>query len=239
MWTDRVLRWLYPAEALCPLCRSERTGEEWLCPSCSRSFPWVHGPLCSLCGRPVDREGLCYDCGGAERIFDRGVAVAVYRGEAKRAVQGLKYHGARWHAPWMGEMMGERVRLEQAMRPEVVIPVPLHPDRERSRGYNQAALLAVGLSRYLGLPLFDGVLSRRVDTPTQTRLGREERLENMRDAFHVNGGERVAGMEVLLVDDIMTTGATLESCAACLRRAGAVKVDAAVFAITVRKSNTQ
>lgn len=237
-WTDRVLRWIYPADTMCPLCRAERLAEDWLCLACKKKFPWVCAPLCPLCGRPVDAAGYCADCGRAERIFDKGVALAVYRGEAKRAVLDLKYHGARWHAPWMGETMGERVRSEE-MTPEAVIPVPLHPHKERRRGYNQSGLLAEAAARYLGLPLWDDVLTRRKDTPTQTRLNREARLTNMRDAFEVISGERIAGREVLLADDIMTTGATLESCAACLKRNGAIKVNTVVFAIGARITNTQ
>lgn len=240
LWTDRLLRWVYPQEGLCPICRAERIGDQWLCSWCSESLPWVKPPLCMVCGRPVSKEmHSCTDCENTQRLFDAGVGVCVYRGEAKRIVLGLKYRGARWQARWMGEMMGERVRMETEMRPEAVVPVPLHPRKEKTRGYNQAELLAEGLARYLGLPVWQDVLERRVDTPTQTRLGREERLANMRDAFRAKCGEKAAGREILLVDDIMTTGATLEACAACLREAGAVKVNTAVFAISARKTNTQ
>jgi ComF family protein len=237
-WSGRLIRWLYPEDALCPLCRAERLSGAWLCPWCSDTFPWVRMPLCPACGRPVEAAGFCRDCAAAERIFDQGVGVAVYRGEAKAAVRALKYSGARWHAPWMGAMMGERVRLAQ-MKPEGVIPVPLHPARLKKRGYNQAGVLAEGAARYLDLPLWEDVIMRSVDTPTQTRLGREERLHNMRDAFGLLSPERVAGREVLLVDDIMTTGATLEACAAYLKKVGAIRVDTAVFAISTRNTDMQ
>lgn len=235
MWTGRLLTWLYPADVLCPLCRAERVADTWLCPWCAKDFPWVRTPLCPLCGRPVEAAGPCRDCGGAGRIFDRGAGVAVYRGEAKAAIRALKYNGARWHAPWMGEIMGERVRVS-GLRPEGVVPVPLHPARLKTRGYNQAGLLAEAAARYLGLPLWEDVLIRHVDTPTQTRLKREERLANMRNAFRIYSPERVTGREVLLVDDIMTTGATLEACAAFLQDAGAVRVDTVVFAISTRNT---
>lgn len=237
-WKDRLLRWLYPAEGMCPLCRAERISGTWLCSWCTDTFPWVHTPLCPICGRPVETAGPCRDCAAAERIFDTGVGVAVYRGEAKAAIRALKYNGARWHAHWMGEMMGERVRMS-GMRPEGVIPVPLHPHRLKKRGYNQAGLLAEGVTRYLGLPLWEDVLRRSVDTPTQTRLNREDRLINMHDAFGLLSPDRVAGREVLLVDDIMTTGATLEACAGYLRKAGAIRVDTAVFTISTRNTNMQ
>ena len=232
-WRDRLLAWLYPEDALCPLCRAERIDGTWLCQWCMDTFPWVCMPLCPVCGRPVEAAGPCLDCGRTERIFDRGVGVAVYRGEAKAAIRALKYNGARWHASWMGEMMGERLRLS-GMRPEGVVPVPLHPHRRKTRGYNQAGLLAKHAARYLGLPLWADVLTRTVNTPTQTRLSREERLGNMHDAFGLRSPGGVAGREVLLVDDIMTTGATLEACASYLKKAGAVRVDTAVFAISTR-----
>lgn len=237
-WTGRLLRWLYPAEGMCPLCRAERVSDNWLCPWCRDAFPWARTPLCPRCGRPVDAAGLCRDCGSAERVFGRCVAVAVYKGEAKAAVRALKYSGAGWHAVWMGEMIGERVRIT-GMRPEAVVPVPLHPARERGRGYNQAALLAHAAARYLGLPLRADVLARTVNTQTQTRLKREERLENMRNVFRVWDAASVQGREVLLVDDIMTTGATLEACAACLLDAGAIRVDAAVFAVSAKNTRMQ
>lgn len=237
-WRDRLLRWLYPEDALCPLCRAERIDGTWFCAWCTDTFSWVRTPLCPVCGRPVEAAGPCHDCGCAKRIFDRGVGVAVYRGEAKAAIRALKYNGARWHAPWMGAMMGERVRLA-GMRPEGVVPVPLHPHRCKTRGYNQAGLLAEGAARYLGLPLWADVLKRTVDTPTQTRFGREERMTNMHDTFGLHSAERVAGREVLLVDDIMTTGATLEACAGYLKKAGAIRVDTAVFAISTRNMDMQ
>ena len=237
-WRDRLLDWLYPEDALCPLCRSERIDGTWLCRWCGDTFPWVRTPLCPLCGRPVEEEGPCHDCGTAERIFDSGVGAAVYRGEAKAAIRALKYSGARWHALWMGAMMGERVRVA-GMRPECVIPVPLHPHRLKTRGYNQAGLLAEHAARYLELPLWEDVLMRSVDTPTQTRLGREERLANMHDAFGLLSSGGVAGREVLLVDDIMTTGATLEACAGYLKKAGAIRVDTAVFSISTGNMDMQ
>jgi ComF family protein len=155
-----------------------------------------------------------------------------YRGLAQRAVRDFKYHGALWlqgeFAGWLEALWNtcpEDVRLATA-----IVPVPMHARRLRTRGYNQARLIAEGLSRRVGVPCRARWLKRVRATPTQTRLTARGRAENVRGCFAVGRWAPLKGARVVLVDDVMTTGATLGECAKTLKRAGAAWVAALTVA---------
>lgn len=198
-------------------------------------------PSCSGCGRYG--EGLCGRCRssfvpatrGADRFIvpDAGVVVGdelevavaafAYEGALRRVLSRLKYGAAARLARPLAEAATPHLALVvEALPGAVLVPVPVHVDRQRQRGYNQAALIAQHLSPVLGLAVVP-VLVRLRPTQQQHRLNRTERLRNLRQAFAVGSGSR-APPEVLLVDDILTTSATLEACAAALRQAGAQRV---------------
>lgn len=184
---------------------------------------------CPVCGaRPAGSRGCCAAC--RVRALTPGLAgdrlwLGPYEGALGRAVRALKYRGATRLAGWLGSELAARASAA-SWAPTVVCEVPLHAGRRRQRGYNQAALLAEHVARGLGVP-HRPVLSRPFATAPQARLGREERRANVSGAFV---GRPVAGHRVLLVDDVLTTGATLDACTAALRAAGAARVYAAVVA---------
>ncbi len=209
---------LFPAR--CVGCNREGA---FLCLACQESLPWLEPPFCFLCSQPGSLTlGLCSFCrAGPLRIA--GIR-APYRmeGTVRDAVHALKYQGVRALAPTLGQLLA-RFMAQQEMAAEVLVPVPLHPRRERKRGYNQSLLLAKATGETSGLPVEPHALSRVTDTPSQLTLRSEERRANVYGAFRARG-ERVAGRHILVVDDVCTTGSTLEACAIALKEAGAASV---------------
>jgi ComF family protein len=174
---------------------------------------------------------LCGHCLRDPLPLQAVFAAVDYQPPWDELLHALKYGQALGLLPALAELLVQRLDRDGAPRAGVtLLPVPLHPRRLGDRGYNQAALLAEVLGQRLDLPLQLDALHRIVDTPTQTRLGRRERLANLRQAFALSG--KVRGLHLVLVDDVMTTGATLATLAALLQREGAARVDAWVLART-------
>jgi ComF family protein len=192
-------------------------------------------PRCAACDAPVHRlRVFCSACASTvERSKARGEALAafVYGGAVARAVTRFKYEGRPDLARPLGDLLWAAVaRGEDGWRPSVLVPVPLHPSRLAERGYNQATLLASRLAWRLGAPVRAMALQRERDTPRQATLDRAARLVNVAGVFAVRQPRSVAGRAVLLVDDVRTTGSTLDACARALLDAGASAVRTAVLA---------
>jgi ComF family protein len=211
-----------------------------ICEDCLASFAPIPQPFCTSCGRWIvspqaaqSRQPLCRLCLLKTYAFDRARSYAVYDGAMSQAMILLKYEAieplGRWFADRLVEVAG---RESEALAADVVVPVPLHRDRQRERGYNQVDLIAGPLARRLGLPYRSVLLVRSKPRPDKLHLSLHERWTSVRGAFAARPGSRVDNLRVLLVDDVMTTGATLDACARALRRAGA----AAVYALTVARA---
>jgi ComF family protein len=200
-----------------------------VCWDCRSAIGVVDGAMCDRCGDPVDGvPGVSYRCSWCQReepAFDLARSAVRYRGPARDAIQLMKY-GAGLHVvgmwvPWLVAC----VRTHYAKcRFDAATFVPMSPRRERERSYNQARLLAAGLARAMELPLETDVIAKRRDNGTQTRLTMKERRENVRGAFGAQHPERVRHRRFLLVDDVITTGATVNACAAALKDGGAASV---------------
>ncbi len=190
----------------------------WLCGRCRSRIRRLEEPLCRRCGAEV--ESARSDCGCRARLksLSRLRSAAAYEGPLEIALQRFKYHGWRRLAEPLALLVAERLVVEGVSAPWAVA-VPLHPSRQRQRGFNQSELLARELRRRLALSRPLGELVRTRATPPQVGHDRRWRLDNVRDAFEWRGPPLEAGA-ILLVDDVATTGATLEACAAALRAAG-------------------
>ena len=151
----------------------------------------------------------------------------------REALHAFKFRGRRALAAPLGDLLGDMGGRLPAGVPALLLPVPLHPRRERERGFNQASLLARRVGRAWRVAVRDDVLVRAVATPSQTELDAPARRANVRDAFRLRRPEAIRGCHVLLVDDILTTGATLSECARCLREGGAATVGALTVARVV------
>lgn len=223
----------YPA--LCVVCSNEVDRHEYLCEDCRGRAPRITAPFCAKCSEPfsgaITQAFSCANCERRILHFDCAVAACRSRGLVRKLLHEFKY-GRQRHlryplAAWLGETMSDP-RL-QGLRFDLVVPVPLHPARERERGFNQATLLAELLSGRIEVPL-RAVLERIRYTSTQTAHDRAERMENLHDAFRLRKKADVRQLRVLLIDDILTTGSTLSECARVLKEAGATSVHAATAA---------
>ena len=223
--TSASLDLLYPPR--CVGC--EREGQ-FLCTSCAETLPHLLPPFCIRCSQPVSRGDFCRRCLERPLAIDGIVAPFRMEGAAREAVHRLKYGNLRVIAPELGGLLADFL-TERQIQGDVLIPVPLHRRRERKRGYNQAGLLAHEVGPRLGLPIAAEALSRRRDTPSQTgRSQADERRANVQGSFYSPRPEMVTGLDVLLVDDVCTTGATLEACSVALKDAGAESVTGVTFA---------
>lgn len=226
----------------CIACREPTDVAHGLCPACWRETPFVAGPVCERCGVPVPegpgpaRELRCTGCLARPRAWDRGRAALLYDGTARSLVLALKHADrldlARPLSAWMA-----RAGAELLAEGPVLVPVPLHWRRFLSRRANQSAELARAIARGAGLSMAPGLLRRTRATGSQEGRNRAAREEGVRGAFAVPARARgaVAGGRFLLVDDVMTSGATLSEAAATLKAAGAAAVDVLVAARVARE----
>ena len=215
------------SEQLLVECFSKEQAAQ-ICPDCEKKLVRVSPPFCLRCGKPL-AEGFagseyCTDCGKKSHAFVQGRAVFVYQGAVIGSMHRLKYGNRRDFAATFAkeayEMHGDWIRR---IAPQALIPVPLHPKRRRERGYNQAELLAETLSDLTGIPVEKKMLLRKVNTRPQKQLSAGERKNNLKNAFQMSK-KRVQLEKVLLIDDIYTTGSTVDAAAQTLMAAGIKKV---------------
>lgn len=223
-----VERWLLPAA--CLLCSEpipERGHDALICDLCRLRWTPVPNPVCNRCGQPSFRGLECRLCAGWPGSLIRVRSAVWLEGSARNAVHQLKYEG--WSRA--AEAMAEAMRWLEPLTPRVsLIPIPLGGRRQRLRGYNQSERIAAALGSRLGIPVHAGWLERTRETQTQTALTPEARHANVAGAFRADA---VQGLDVVLVDDVFTTGATLAAAAAALSAAGARRVEAVTFARAV------
>ncbi|WP_287153751.1 ComF family protein [Candidatus Solincola tengchongensis] len=200
-----------------------------LCPNCTARLPYIRGPACLRCGKPTlyDVEE-CGQCRGRVRKLDLCRALALYEDPLRRAIHRMKYGGIWRLARPLGFMAATSMAPHLGGGAPCVTHVPMHPRRRRSRGYDHAELLARAVAEALGLP-HRTLLVRTRHAPTQASSDLKARRENVKGAFRAVDGPRLP-REVLLVDDVMTTGYTLSECATALKRAGVRSVAACVLA---------
>ena len=223
----------------CPGCGVQVGEPQTLCADCWGTLTFLGQPCCDACGHPFDYEvpdrTLCGACARERPPFGRARAALLYDDGARDLVLGFKHadhtETAMVFAKWMANAGRDLLSAT-----DIIVPVPLHWTRLFQRRYNQAALLAHGLSRLTGTPVLADGLIRKRKTPSQGRLGRLARARNVQGAFKPNPRQRarLKGKRVVLVDDVYTTGATLRASAKVLKRAGAVGVDVLVLARVVR-----
>lgn len=197
------------------------------CSACQAAIEPIPRPVCRRCGHPYAGTDLCPECQRSASHLDAITSTALFGGPLRGAIHNFKYSNGQALAPILGARLATTWH-EQGLSADLIIPVPLHADRQRERGYNQAALLARILASAVGVPITEEAVVRQKATRQQVLLSAAERRENVKDAFVCRGG--VAGRRIMLVDDVCTTGSTLEACAAALRAAGAASVAALTLA---------
>jgi competence protein ComFC len=224
---------LYPP--VCAICRANVRAGEHLCDQCEAKVVRIVAPFCQKCSEPfegaISHEFTCANCTHRTIHFEAAVAAYRSRGIVRQIIHDFKYG----HQIFLRQLVVRWLRAAlddprlRDCRFDIIVPVPLHPTRQRERGFNQASLLAELLSAEISIPS-KPLLERIRYTTTQTALDRAERMENLHNAFRLRKKTNVRSLQVLLIDDVLTTGSTLSECARILKRAGAISVHAATAA---------
>lgn len=222
----------------CASCGTVLSHESVFCESCKDTFRLVEEPFCSICGLPFkSSEGSnhpCPSCWNESVWFDRARAVFIYEGAIRRAIHRFKYHANLFQARILGGLLADVVEdLSGSSSWDFIVPVPLHETKLKQRGFNQALLLSRYVAKRVGIPLDVDTLRRTRVTRPQVELSGSERMKNVRNAFEVNSPEVCNNKQILLLDDVFTTGATMRECARVLKKAGASRVDAVTLARSV------
>lgn len=229
---DLLVNLLFPRR--CPVCGEVAPpGSGGICQTCVTMLKPVRQPACRRCGKEVFSEAqeYCADCARHRRSFESGVALLHYNEAARRSMAAVKYKNKREYLDFYASAMAYRYeRTVRSWQAQVLVPVPVHPSRRRKRGFNQAEELAVRLGNHWQLPVESRLLLRTRKTAPQRDLNPQERLLNLQEAFSVNSRIPVPDC-VILIDDIYTTGSTIEACSRVLKAAGVREIHFAVICI--------
>ena len=228
-WAEAALSFIYPD--VCQLCGMNRAtkAQGYVCSDCQAKVRFIEPPFCECCGLPF--EGAitatfeCSNCREMELHFASARSAVVAREPVLDAIHHYKYDGQMWFEEFLSDLFirgaSDWFREHDT---DALIPVPLFPVKERERGFNQAERLARRLGKAVNVPVRTDLLKRVLPTPSQTRLSRAQRAENMREAFALKTRARLDGAAVALIDDVFTTGATTSACAKLLLNAGTGRV---------------
>ena len=197
-----------------------------MCTECAEKVEYIEEPRCKKCGKPIRyaEKEYCHDCTEHMFCYEQGKSIWLHKGPVLWSVYQFKYHNRRIYAEFYAEewwrLYGNKLKEWEI---DVIVPIPLHPKRRRKRGYNQAEVLAKELGKRCGIPVDTKMVVRRVNTKPQKMLNDRERKKNLRSAFGVTSHRKKAN-NILLIDDIYTTGNTIDSVAQLLKENGAEKV---------------
>jgi competence protein ComFC len=215
---QKALNFLFP-----PRCVSCGKGGTFFCRKCHNKLIYLQAPLCIRCSKPIRTGTICNNCQSRNWDIDGIYSVFKYGGAIRHAIIQFKYENIKVLADPLSHFMLEYLK-EHHLSFDIIIPVPIHKRRLRERGYNQSLLLAKKLSHMTRLPVVEGSLLRTKNTPHQASSDSvEQRRENIRNAFKCVNHD-ISGKRILLIDDVCTSGATLNSCATSLKSAGAASV---------------
>lgn len=223
---ERMLEILFPSR--CPICDSilplshiEEKSER-ICKRCKKSVFYIKEPMCKTCGRmiSIETKELCSDCEEKKHLFDQGKATFLYQGEIKKSLYRFKYGNRKEYACFYGEQMAKQYESWiLQINPDALIPIPLHKKRFQKRGYNQAYEVAKIIGERLNIVVDNEIMQRKKDTVAQKQLSMQERKKNLNNAFFITQNN-VKYNCIILIDDIYTTGSTIDEATSVLRRAG-------------------
>ena len=226
---DFGLAFFYPET--CQICQVGRATarDGFVCADCWSQVRFIKPPFCERCGLPYPGDFTapfeCANCREMDLHFNFARSAVVAHNVVREAIHRYKYQRALWFEPFLADLfLREALPALRGQNWDFIVPVPLYPVKQREREFNQAERLAARLSAAVGIPLNSNLLRRVRPTATQTSLTRLERAVNMRGAFAIQPGAQLDGGRIILVDDVLTTGATTNACAQVLKAAGAGKV---------------
>lgn len=224
MIINKIIRLLWPE--VCPFCG--KVSREGICLACREKINHlvIRHPKCMKCGKPVrkNEQEYCYDCTHTHHHYDKGVALWLHKPPVSTSVYQFKYHNHRTFGKYyVEEILKVYGGILRKWKIDIIIPIPLHPRRRRKRGYNQAAIVAEGIGENLNIPVDEKCVKRIRYTVPQKKMDHSSRRRNLKGAFRVTASFRPV-KTVLLVDDIYTTGNTIDEISLILRRAGVEKI---------------
>ncbi len=220
----KVLDYVYPPR--CPVCDEVLPPGIDICEGCTKEAVTITEPICKKCGKPIEsrEREYCSDCLEKQHVYRQGRAVFLYRAGIKKSMYRFKYSNrreyAQFYARYAARLHGSWVLKN---RIEVIVPIPMYPGKWRRRGYNQAEIFARALGKELGIPVDAGIVKRIRNTVPQKALNDKERQRNLKNAFQL-APNIVKYSQILLVDDIYTTGSTMDAVAAVLLSGGAQNI---------------
>jgi competence protein ComFC len=238
IWFTRGLEWLYPPKCLLcgellPLEKAERE----LCTRCKEEMPWITQLICVQCGRPLlsGEEMRCERCRQSAFVFDRAISVFIYE-EIHQSIKRFKFRECKHDAVGLGKIMANYLKTFYAdllEETDYLIAVPMHHKKQQKRGFNQSILLAKEIEKHTGIPCVEDCLVRTRNTVPQSKLTPTQRRVNIQNAFLLKDKEKLQEKNIVLVDDIFTTGATVNECTTILYQGGAKKVTVFCLSIAV------
>ncbi len=226
-----IINSFYPKHIKCICCKGELVNKNVydMCDDCYSNLPFIKQHFCNRCGLPFDKdgEGVCLNCKATNFKFDLARSVVGFTDKVVPLVHKFKYGGYKFLAEPLSYLMYDLL-IFQNWKVGAICYVPLFLKREKARGYNQSRELAMYLSKLTGLEIVDNIMRVR-DTPTQTKLSRRERKENVKDCFKLADKKLTEGKNILLIDDMFTTGSTSNEVSKLLKKSGANKVYVLTF----------
>jgi len=228
-WADAGMNFFYPA--ICQICREQRatSSEGYVCADCWTDVRFIQPPFCERCGLPYEGEITtafeCDNCREMELHFRSARSAVAARSVVLDVIHRYKYLRALWFEPFLADLLIRQAKpILETEKWDLIVPVPLHRLKKREREFNQSERLADRLSRATNIPVNSHLLERVEFTRTQTQLTKSQRMANVRSAFQMRPGKKLAGEKIIVLDDVLTTGATTSACAKVLQKAGAGEV---------------
>lgn len=217
-----ILDIFYPR--CCPICQKIlKDQNRMICQKCEKAMRPIAHPRCYKCGKPIEQGEYCKDCSTHRHYFEQGRGIFVYDDQMRRSITRYKYYGCREYGDFFAKAMYVYARRElREWKPDLIAPVPMDKAKQRMRGFNQSAYLAKRLSEDTHIPADLQLVEKIHKTKSQKKLSASQRRKNLEDAFWVK--RQVTGKTILVVDDVYTTGSTVDAMAVCLKKKGAKKV---------------
>ena len=221
-------------------CSMDIHTSDFLCEKCKHTLPYVKGNTCDVCGRPLYKgymDTVCHDCKERKNYFLKNVSVFEYKDSVQDAIKRMKFAAVEiWIARELGKILAKRIKEEyEGIRFDMIVPVPISQINYVKRRFNQAAEISVPVSRELNIPINEKVLKKIRHTKQQSSLKHKERKENIKGAYKVFAPDEICDKVILLIDDVFTTGSTINECAKTLKKSGAMSIYTATAAITLKE----
>lgn len=225
------IRLIYPPRCTFCECIISLSVDKLICDECEEDYPFIEESLCQKCGKQINTENyLCNDCSITINFYEKGIALYPYDGMIKEALYRFKYGGRRKYAQFFAKMMTEQLEQTNFYKEiDLIIPVPISKERRVQRGYNQTEELTKYISKYTNIPWDKDILIRTKHTKPQSSFAPSQRRQNIKNAFQCTYS--LNSKVILIIDDIYTTGSTINECARVLKKAGAQDIYSAVVCI--------